>query len=259
MDGINWVQAEGKYVLHTPYGKASITEVERPASSMNVTRSLQYLSRFDNLDGSVSQAEHLFDRFSDAEGWLLFGIVVEIDQPREDPSSVGRLISTLDFCQGLLPDDIHPSHFKRVELIKQVLQGERPLDTGLIPPSAASHLDWQQQGNEYYADTDHGGAVIIETRDTRKWSSRGTIHHEPRIEHPIGVVITGPSSIDFEVSEAWIINKLNELNHPTGGEADLDNLHYTLQICTKVLPEDSNPLHYLRLEWIEARIDDILL
>ncbi len=259
MDSINWVQTEGKYSLHTLYGEATITEVACPASSMNVIGSPQYLPRFDHSDGDVSQAERPFDRFEDAEGWLLFGIVMEIDQPREDSSSVGRLISTLDFCQGLLPDDIHSSHFKRVELIKQILRGEPPLDTGLIPPSPTRHLDWQQQDDKYYANTDHGRAIIIETRDTRKWTSGGTAHHEPRIEHPTGIAITGPSSIDFEVSETWIINKLNELNHPVGGEADLDNLHYTLQICAKVLPEDSNPLHYLRLEWMGARIDDILL
>ncbi len=36
-------------------------------------------------------------------------------------------------------------------------------------------------------------------------------------------------------------------------------LTYTLRLCAQTLPAGNNPLHYLRLAWIEGRMADILL
>jgi hypothetical protein len=120
-------------------------------------------------------------------------------------------------------------------------------------------LDWQQIGNQFIAQTEHGRAVIVESR-VKKWGSYGgSISHTPSLELPFGVIIQGPSSVDFMAAERWIIERLHALNHPTGGELDLENLQLTLQLCKNALPSDSDPMHYLRLEWIDSEISDILL
>jgi hypothetical protein len=285
MDGINWTQVGDKYYLDTSYGRAHISEEQRDSESESIggSGSHQFIARFEGSDGSIKEAKHPFYEFEHAEGWLLFGVVMGLDQPQDDLPSERRLFDTLDLCRQMLPASTPPSHFRRLELIKQVFTRSRCLkqiasevgldglrekvargewsfgDAPVILPRVTEPLDWQQQDNECFVKTEYGKAVIIETRSSGKWVYSSSVSHTPCIEHSTGIVVKGSSSIDFETAERWILDKFNELDHPTGGEADLENLQFTLHICAKMLPADSDPIHFIRLRWIETRIADILL
>lgn len=265
MDGIEWSYSNGKYILNTFYGEASIFEVEerKPGSKLLAEGShYQYSAQFNHNDGSVRKADQPFDEFEHAEGWLLFGVIMNIDQPGDDLSSesVERLISTLDLCQQFLQEEIHPSYLQRIEIIEEIIRGKQPYRRLATSVSTTEeHLDWQERGLEYSVDTRHGKAIIGETQENGVWHYSSTSSYTPRIEYVPGAVLRGYPDVDFEAAAAWVNTKLKELDYPTGGEGDLDNLTYTLQICASALPERSDPIHHLRLKWIETRISDILL
>jgi hypothetical protein len=39
----------------------------------------------------------------------------------------------------------------------------------------------------------------------------------------------------------------------------LEELQTTLTACKQALPDDTAPIHFLRLQWIEQRLNEILL
>jgi hypothetical protein len=53
-------------------------------------------------------------------------------------------------------------------------------------------------------------------------------------------------------AEAELKKRVSEFGSPYIYEALLDYLDFTLDVCAKLLPEDTDPIHYARLESLET-------
>lgn len=274
MQKLNWAIDENEYHLKTPYGVAIISEVREDIGDKTaVGARYSYKARFEHTDGTTSHPKHDFFSFDEAEGWLLWGIVMEIDQPEGVELGTKKLFTTLKVCEKLLPSTNIDTHHKRIRQIKHILRGDRrqlsqntrfmkKYYTNLHKYLADFHpLNWQEQGDEYFTQLDQGRGVIKEIRNQNTWIIGRVSSYYPRIEYSQGEVFKGIEAVSFEEAEQWIKSKLFEINHalPRDDENGLEDLQTTLALCIQVLPEDTDPIHFLRLEWIENRISEILL
>jgi hypothetical protein len=274
MEKVKWTTDENEYRLKTPYGVATIIEKRDDIGDKNaVGARYSYIAHFEHKDGTIerSSPKFHFTSFDDAEGWILWGCVMEIDQAEGKDQGIKRLFTSLNLSEKLLPSSDIETHQKRIRVIKQLLRGNRP-NIDKVIRSTKKHnaefqkymdefppLDWQEQGNEYSVQVDQGRAVIKEIRNQDKWVIGRVSTYYPRIEYRQGVVFKGLEEFSFEAAERWIKSKLFALNHPIEEDNLLEELQTTLALCMQVLPDDTNPIHFLRLQWIENRISEILL
>ena len=201
----------------------------------------------------------------------MWGCVMEIDQPEGKDQGIKRLITSLNLSEKLLPSTDMEMHQRRIRAIKQLLRGSRPnIDKEIrsIEKRSAefqkymnefSPLEWQEQGDEYSVQVVQGRAVIKEIRNQDKWIIGRVSTYCPRIEYRPGVVFKGLEEYSFEAAERWVKSKLFAISHPIEEDNELEELQTTLALCMQVLPDDTDPIHFLRLQWIENRITDILL
>jgi hypothetical protein len=276
MEKVKWTVDDNEYRLKTPYGVATIIEKRDDLEDKNaVGARYSYIARLEHKDGTIesSSPEFYFTCFDHAEGWVLWGCVMEIDQPEGMELGIKRLFTSLRFSEKFLPSTNIETHLERIRMIKKILRGKRH-DLARSARFAKRNysdfhkfmeefppLDWQEQGDEYFAQVDKGRAVIEEKRNQDKWIIGRVSTYFPRIEHNEGVTFKGFEEISFEAAEQWVKAKLLEINRPPLGdfELELENLQATLALCVQVLPEDTAPIHFLRLKWIENRITEILL
>src|SRR5919199_1392873 len=256
MEHINWTYEGNAYATNTPYGKAVIIKRHNvPGGARVIGGSPEtYIPQLVQSSGDVEVLGQ-FDDFETAEACLL-GHLMDLDQPAGAIQNLEKLNETLALCERSLPPDSHPSHYARLHFIKQVLGGGDEAEYEATPGGPpAPELNWVEQGSEYRAATTHGTAVVAETRNVPAQSHTigRAFTYTPRLEHPSGTVIRGYTTAQFEEAEAWIQTKLLELDHPTGGEADLDNLLFTLDVCEEALPPEAEMIHYVRLDFIKVR------
>ena len=55
-------------------------------------------------------------------------------------------------------------------------------------------------------------------------------------------------------AENAIKQRLSELVHPEITEEYLDQIAFTLDICARILPDDTDPLYFSRLEVLDSYI-----
>jgi hypothetical protein len=259
---LKWNHNENVYVLNTKFGKAVIEEIKERNDGVfiNVVSRYQYLARFEPFDGDVIYSEIPFNQFEEAESWLLYGVIFEIEQSQEEENNVERLVQTLHHSKQILPKNIHPTHLQRLELIEKILRGER--FNNFLPqlqPETKNQLDWLMEENKYYANTPHGKGIITENKVDKKWYFGDPNRYKSVVEHPSGAIVGGYKFSNFESAESWIIQKLYELDNPTGTDTDLENLAFTIQICIGYLPIEEDLIHFIRLSWIEVRLAELLL
>ena len=118
---------------------------------------------------------------------------------------------------------------------------------------------WQEGDGFHYAETTDGIVKVIETK--RHKSRRYSISDDyyPLITHNSGAVLRGPHFRSFESAEEWLLHSFKQLDSPTGGKGDVDNLIFTLEICLRLLPEESDPINYVRLRNMQARVSETVL
>ncbi len=175
------------------------------------------------------------------------------------------MLQTLDLCQPLLRGIAHPSHLQRLENIRQWVVSRTTHEREMVQatkPSATYSLNWLELApNHYHATTPHGQAVLVEEKAVRSpYRINPASTYKAQIEHPSGTVYESLETfIDFVSAEEWVQKTLIELDDPRIAEYYLDNIHFTLSICKCSLPPDVDPVHPIRLEYLEMCIDDALL
>lgn len=175
------------------------------------------------------------------------------------------MLQTIDYCQSVLPESIHPCHTQRLNYIREWVTSRRNQESELGQLSDAQHsnypLDWiERESNTYVADTPHGQAIIREERSKKPFAFAASSTHKIWIQHPTGAVYKCLETfIDFVDAEIWLQETLRNLNDPRIAEYYLENAHFTLEICKHVLPRESDPLHIVRLDYLIMCLDDALL
>jgi hypothetical protein len=168
----------------------------------------------------------------------------------------GKVVETLDMCQHLLSTETDAVHWLRIEHIKAWMaeHTDQPYVAADIPLPKSSYdrLNWAGQGTESVADTPHGRAVIQEIREEGGIGSG--IRHKARIMHRSGAELDCYSWPDFGEAKAAIRKQLNAMDKPDICESHLDIVHFTLDICKRILPADADPIHYARLGMLGTRI-----
>jgi hypothetical protein len=273
MEKVKWTVHENEYHLKTPYGVATIFETRGDSDSRTFGASHGFTASFEHQDGIIESSDPKipFTSFEDAEGWVLWGCVMRIDQAAKNDEEIKRLIASLNLSEKRLSASDIDVHRQRIRLIKQFMRGKRPDITqetrSLKQYRADFHkfmeefppLDWQEQENVYSVQLDAGKAVIEEVRNRSKWIIGRVSTYYPRIEDQHGNHYQGLEEFQFEMAEYQIKLMLFEIQHPIAEDHLLEELQATLTACKQALPDDTAPLHFLRLQWIEQRLNEILL
>jgi len=124
-------------------------------------------------------------------------------------------------------------------------------------------FDWHIENNQYQAEVPpHGKALIFE--ETVNPQSRFllgyTTNYGIQIKDPTGITMSdiyAPLK-DFNNAEERLRTVLNELENPFVDESYLVHLSFTLQICQRLLPPDTDLMQYVRLGYIENYLGEVL-
>lgn len=247
MKEINWVQIGSNYIANLQYGRVVIVPND------SVLPFTPYTVRIEAKSGEIVATDSL--DLESCKQWAAVNLPL-MDQATGDFSDCGNVVETLDLCQQLLSLEVDASHWLRIEHVKKWVAkySKRFYQIVEIPLSKPTHyeLDWQENGSLFIAYTPHGQAVIEETRD--KNIVGGGIRHKARLVHRTGAVLNCGSYIDFMEADKILKCRLPELDQPYIDEIYLDNLDFTFAICERLLPEDTDPIHYARLEILKMRI-----
>jgi hypothetical protein len=245
MRDLPWTEAEeNKYVAEMPCGRAIIepftpgvddgryiVQLELPSGEV-IYRNTRETGDFEEVQGLA---------------WVMLPL---LDQVEGDLSECGRVVETLNLCQQYISRETDSIHWLRVEYIKEWLAREYTGETYKIlkvqlPEYPPVEFNWLEDGHEYHIGTPYGRAIILETR--MKGFVSGSIRHKAQIVHHTGAVLDCYSWVDFMEAEHAIKHRLDEIVFPDIFEEFLDYIHFTLDICARLLPEDSDPIHDSRL------------
>lgn len=261
MDILRWEYDGQQYVLGTKYGKAIIVEVpdETKAQVIGAADHNKYVPRLELTDGTVRAPVRIreFDDFESAEGYLLYHELA----PLATASDLSQTVAT---CADLLAaSDSHPTHLQRLRFVAKTLELTEPSLTANSKldekEPETDELSWQQSGSRYSAATRHGTVIIIEKLGFKSRRYGGSDSYKPALDHDTGAVLRGPRFYTFEAAETWLVLALQQLDHPTGGKDDVGSVSFTLDICIKLLPEDSDPAHYVHIRRMQAEFSDLIL
>ena len=261
MRGLNWVYKDREYSLETDRGTAIITEIADSASMdvIGASDRYRYAPSLKLADGVVTPSEPLpeFDDFETAESWLLFSLLAPMDSSAERSEA-------LQFCADLLAashDD--PTHLVRLNQVARIL-GLSELTVAESQEMAHREspdlsLTWEQKKGVYSTQTPFGEARIQEKKSLNRLHFGNTYQYTPRLVHETGAQLRGPEFRLFESAEEWIQSQLLLLANPVDENIDLDCISFTLDICIGRLPNNSDPLDYVRIHEIQSLVSDRLL
>ncbi len=180
-----------------------------------------------------------------------------------------NLIKSLDYSKKYLPDEPKKNYPKQIKAIKQLLKGKWSYlnhiqkDINLTYSKLSKHfnivLDWEQINDEYFVQVNSKKAIIKEEPNRNLWIIGRVANYYLRIEDEQGKVINRWECTNFADAEHWVKAKSYEEKSALTEDELRETLQQTLDACLEALPEKANPIHYLRLEWIKGRIDEILL
>jgi len=255
MTSLVWHQHDNIYTAAILAYKAVIIE---QASQKYVIR----LGDNNNVVLRDELGEHT--EFEEAERLAVF-IAVDLEQMGDKELAKTEMLKTLEFCQSLFPELIHPSHLQRLENIRQWVVNRITHENEMRrkpEPPAEELLNWtEQESNLYFANTSQGNAVVEEEIPVRSRFRLNPIStYKARIEHSTGAVYKSLETFsEFENAEDWVQQTLAELQDSRIAEYYLSNIHFTLSICRSSLPPNADPVHLARLEYLEMCMDDALL
>ncbi len=196
--------------------------------------------------------------------WVLF-VVVDLEQQGDRAIAQKRMLDTIDYCQSFLPESIHPSHIQRLNYLREWVVSGRNQENELRQVSAAQHssysLNWTERDSDTYtAEMPHGQAILHEGRSKKSFTFGASSTYTILIQHMTGAIYKSLQTfIDFVDAENWLRETLQKLDDPRIAEYNLDNIHFTLDICKHTLPSALEPLHAERLEYLNMLLDDALL
>jgi len=106
-------------------------------------------------------------------------------------------------------------------------------------------LKWVKVGNDYIAQVQPGKAIISpsELPPKKGWP------YIVRLETKSGDVVS-QESFDLYGCKAWASVNLPLLDGVTGPLDDCGNVHETLEICQRLLSQEIDAIHWLRIEYI---------
>lgn len=246
MKTLHWVESGNGYVANLQHGRVVIAPTDPP----NPHR--PYTVYIETASGEVVSTDS-FDLES-CKAWASANLTV-MDRGSGVYGNFGNAFETLELCQQLLHKDTDTGHWLRIEHVKQWVaedsgQTYQVVDIPL-PDHPPYELNWIEDGTTFYADTPHGRAVIEEVRP--KYTIGG-IRHEAKIVHHSGTVMPCHSWVDFMDAETAIRESLTKLDLPHVAEWLLDCLDFTLDVCLRILPDETDPIHYVRLETLKMEM-----
>jgi hypothetical protein len=244
---INWAQVGNQYIAELEHGSVVIS----PCYPPNHER--PYGVQIKTASGEIVAVE-AFD-LEACKSWDQVNLPL-MDQQSNKLYHCGNVVETLEICQGLLSPETDGEHWLRIEHIKEWI-GEyigQPYEIAALslPQNSPNVLNWVEEGTKFYMDTPDGRLVIRETRDKRVVG--GGIRHVAQIIHRSGAVLDCGSFIDFLDAETALKTQVAALSSPHIGEAHLDCVAFTLDICARLLPEYTDSIHYARLGNLETTI-----
>ncbi|MCC7449076.1 MAG: hypothetical protein IT324_16780 [Anaerolineae bacterium] len=246
MKTLRWVESGDGYVAKLQHGRVVITPTDPPNSHRPFT------VRIETASGEVVSADS-FD-LAGCKAWVFANLTL-MDRSSGEYGDFGNVFETLELCQHLLHKDTDASHWLRIEHIKQGVAEDSSQTYQIIDISLPNHppseLNWVEDGTTFYADTPHGRAVIEEGRPQHMIDG---IRHAASIVHHSGAVMPCHSWVDFMGADAAIKENLTKLDLPYIAEWLLDCLDFTLDFCQRILPEKTDPIHYVRLETLKMEM-----
>lgn len=259
LDQLDWEYDAGQYTLHLTQGKAIIIE-DKSSGSLFYQPHIQGMDEQDLVD-----FPHEIDDFETAEMFVRASLITLDQQGVDEPAFAQKLASTLDTCAALLPEPHRLYHRARLENIKRWFFGQSLYSDMVKPPTndwADHEFDWQQIDNRYVSDVPpHGKAVIVETPSDRSsaFSFGTTSHYNLQVEDETGVILKDyVPPTDFLSAEERMRTILSELEQPFIGEVYVDHISFTIKICQCLLPQDADLMQYVRLDYIDGYLGEVL-
>jgi hypothetical protein len=271
MEKINWVFDKNDYCLELPFGVAIISEVTDSSEDQKIigVRS-RFKAVFKHHNGSVFTPGEAFVDFDSAEAALKWGVIPEIDLREEDEQILGKLFESLEIAGRYLSGEVQESFQVHYDFIRQLLLGNQPqLAQTLVEVLQREEnfekihreirsLNWMQQGDVYAANMNQRELAIKEIRNKNPWVIGRAFGYIPGYENNEKEMVYGLEMVSYEDAEKWLALKMYELKQPDEQAIKLEQLQSTLEACRRFLPEEVSGIHFMRLEWIQARVEEML-
>ncbi len=247
MKEFSWVDLGETYVATVQLGRAIIAPIdpyigEKHYRYPGIDTDL-YRVRLETLSGTLIADETL--DFEGCKKWAQVNLPL-LDLVFGKLGGCGNVLETLEMAQRLLSTETDAIYWLSIERIKkwmaQYTGQTYEIRAILLPEHPLFEFDWIEDGKQFYEETPYGRMVITETRD--RTIIGGGIRHTAQIVHHSGAVLNGGSFIDFVEAEAEIKRRLRMFDLP---HLELENVDFILDICEKILPLDTDPIHYARL------------
>jgi len=250
---LNWNRTDTEHVIVLQHGKAVIREDETSEGKV-------YKPHIEDNHGNiVVRFDPGFDDFERADTFVSVNLI-ELDRNNTDEATFReKLVSALDACIGLLPQAERAFHRRRLENIQRWLLRQPANRDSIDAPSTDWDnyvFNWQQDGSSFHCDTPPHGKAIITEHSRAQTSARYSIE----IEDSIGIILKDyyTPSVDFQSVEARLREILSELEQPFVDEVYLDQITFTLQICQRLLPKETDLMQMVRLQYIEGYLGEVL-
>jgi hypothetical protein len=255
-----WTQLEGEHIIVLPQGRAVI----RQEVNGGITRYNAHIE--DNAGNIITKQGYSRKDFESANDYIRANLI-ELDRVDVDEAAFHqKLAATLDKCIDLFdPAQIsHIFHRLRLENIKRWFLNQNPLvDLTDVPKKDWTDytFNWQEQDDLYQCETLHGKVKISKPLPETKNIFGAPVSTAPgiQIEHETGVTLRDYWPLpDFPSAEARLREILTELEQPYVDESYVEHLTFTLQICLRLLPQDADPMDFVRIEYIDTHLGTVL-
>ncbi len=258
---LKWQSIEDSHIIMLQQGKAVISEKQHGTKTI-------YLLHIEDKEGiSISSFEPGFEDFETADVFVSANLI-ELDRVGIDETKFrSKLTATLDYCISLLSEPNRVFHRRRLESIKRWLtHNPANYTTDDLPQNDWENriFDWHQTNNlNMVGVPPHGKAFITEeVLDSHSHLIFGSgINYSVQIEDSTGITLDDPyhfSGKDLVTAESRLRQILTELENPFVDESYVDYLAFTLQICRHLLPPDADLMQYIRLNYIETYLGEVL-
>jgi hypothetical protein len=250
MKEINWLKVGDGYVAQFPYGKLTIL----PIFPVDLTR---YVVRIESAAGKVITSSEF-----DLEGcktWAAVNLPL-LDGVSGEFGDCGKVQETLARCQQLLFSELDAVYWLWIDIIKAWMAariGQPYTIKGMPRPRySTDKLDWIEQDTEFVAETTYGRAIIRENRQVGVIG--GGSRYAASIVHRSGASLDCFVWLDFVDAEQSIRKQLSAISKPSIDKEQLDTIRFTFDICQRVLPVETDPIHFARLQMLETRLQRAL-
>lgn len=257
LESLDWDYKNGEYVLQLSSGKAVIKESKKKVG-------FNYRPEIRGADDEVLSSFPHGMEFESAEAFIRANLI-ELDKKGVNEAEfMEKLASTLDMCRDLFSENEHYYHRIRLENIKRWLRESYYAESD--KPERKNDwesftFDWQYQNDVYTAETVHGLAIIEETAPERSsFSLANTSSYKVTIKHPTGIELGEfyVLSLQFEEAENRVRRLLADLEHPFVDETLVHTITFTLRICQCLLPETTDLMHFVCLQYIDNYLGEVL-